>query len=38
MKILIVANNKPGHFSPFVTEQVEALAKHGVEASKEENT
>ena len=30
MKILIVANNKPGHFSPFVTEQVEALAKHGV--------
>ena len=31
MKILIVANNKPGHFSPFVTEQVEALAKHGVE-------
>ena len=30
MKILIVANNKPGHFSPFVTEQVEAIAKHGV--------
>ena len=30
MKILIVANNKPGHFSPFVTEQVEALAKLGV--------
>ena len=31
MKVLIVANNKPGHFSPFVMEQVEALAKHGVE-------
>ena len=31
MKILIVANNKPGHFSPFVTEQVEALTKLGVE-------
>lgn len=31
MKVLIVANNKPGHFSPFVMEQVEALAKLGVE-------
>ena len=31
MKVLIVANNKPGQFSPFVMEQVEALAKHGVE-------
>ena len=31
MKVLIVANNKPGHFSPFVTDQVDALAKYGVE-------
>ena len=31
MKVLIVANNKPGYFSPFVTEQVEALKKLGVE-------
>lgn len=31
MKVLIVANNKPGHFSPFVMEQVEALKKLGVE-------
>ena len=31
MKVLIVANNKPGHFSPFVTEQVKALRKLGVE-------
>ena len=30
MKVLIVANNKPGHFSPFVMEQVEALTKLGV--------
>lgn len=31
MKVLIVANNKPGQFSPFVSEQVEALKKLGVE-------
>ena len=31
MKVLIVANNKPGYFSPFVSEQVEALKKLGVE-------
>ena len=31
MRVLIVANNKPGHFSPFVMEQVEALKKLGVE-------
>ena len=31
MRVLIVANNKPGQFSPFVTEQVEALRKLGVE-------
>ena len=31
MKVLIVANNKPGQFSPFVTEQVESLTKLGVE-------
>ena len=31
MKVLIVANNKPGQFSPFVTEQVEALKRLGVE-------
>ena len=31
MKVLIVANNKPGRFSPFVIEQVEALKKLGVE-------
>ena len=31
MKVLIVANNKPGHFSPFVSEQVKALTKLGVE-------
>lgn len=31
MKVLIVANNKPGHFSPFVSDQVEALKKLGVE-------
>jgi len=31
MRVLIVANNKPGHFSPFVMEQVEALTKLGVE-------
>ena len=31
MKVLIVANNKPGNFSPFVMEQVEALTKLGVE-------
>jgi glycosyltransferase involved in cell wall biosynthesis len=31
LKVLIVANNKPGHFSPFVTDQVDALAKYGVE-------
>lgn len=30
MKVLIVANNKPGQFSPFVSEQVEALKKLGV--------
>lgn len=31
MKVLIVANNKPGKFSPFVLEQVESLKKLGVE-------
>lgn len=31
MKVLIVANNKPGQFSPFVLEQVNALRKLGVE-------
>ena len=31
MKVLIVANNKSGHFSPFVTEQVETLKKLRVE-------
>ena len=31
MKVLIVANNKPGQFSPFVSEQVEALKELGVE-------
>ncbi len=31
MKVLIVANNKPGQFSPFVSEQVKALTKLGVE-------
>lgn len=31
MKVLIVANNKPGHFSSFVMEQVSALKKLGVE-------
>ena len=31
MKVLIVANNKPGQFSPFVTEQVESLKRLGVE-------
>lgn len=31
MKVLIVANNKPGQFSPFVMEQVHALEKLGVE-------
>ena len=30
MKVLIVANNKPGQFSPFVTEQVECLSRLGV--------
>lgn len=30
MKVLIVANNKPGQFSPFVSEQVETLKKLGV--------
>lgn len=31
MRVLIVANNKPGQFSPFVSEQVEALKQLGVE-------
>lgn len=31
MKVLIVANYNPGHFSPFVLEQVESLKKLGVE-------
>ena len=31
MKILIVANYNPGHFSPFVVEQMEVLRKIGVE-------
>lgn len=31
MKILIVANYNPGHFSPFVVEQMESLRKIGVE-------
>ena len=29
MKILIVGNNKPGHFSPFVEEQARALQQQG---------
>lgn len=31
MRVLIVANNKPGQFSPFVSEQVGALKQLGVE-------
>ena len=31
MKILVVANYNPGHFSPFVVEQVEALQALGLE-------
>lgn len=31
MKVLIVANYNPGHFSPFVLEQVESLKKLGIE-------
>lgn len=31
MKILIVGNNKPGHFAPFVEEQVRALQQQGCE-------
>ena len=31
MKILIVANYNPGHFSPFVLEQMESLRKTGME-------
>lgn len=31
MKVLIVANHNTGHFSPFVVEQVDSLAKLGVE-------
>lgn len=31
MKALIVANNKPGRFSPFITKQVDALKELGVE-------
>ena len=31
LRILIVANYNPGHFSPFVIEQMEALRKIGVE-------
>lgn len=31
MKILIVGNNKPGYFAPFVEEQVRALQQQGCE-------
>lgn len=31
MKVLVVANYNPGHFSPFVVEQMEALRQAGVE-------
>lgn len=31
MKILIVGNNKPGHFAPFVEEQARVLQKQGCE-------
>ncbi len=31
MKVLIVANYNPGHFSPFVVEQVDSIRKLGVE-------
>ena len=31
MKILIVGNNKPGHFAPFVEEQARALLQQGCE-------
>ena len=31
MKVLIVGNNKPGHFAPFVEEQARALQKQGCE-------
>lgn len=31
MKVLIVANYNPGHFSPFVLEQVDSLRKLGIE-------
>ena len=31
MKILIVGNNKPGHFAPFVEEQARALQQRGCE-------
>ena len=30
MKILIVGNYNPGHFSPFVVEQMQALRLQGV--------
>ena len=31
MRILIVARRKNGHYAPFITEQVEAIKKQGVE-------
>lgn len=31
IKILIVGNYNPGHFSPFIVEQIESLSKIGVE-------
>lgn len=31
MKVLIVANNKSGRFSPFVVEQVSAIRENGIE-------
>lgn len=33
MKVLIVANNKSGHFSPFVVEQVEAIRASGIDVA-----
>ena len=31
MKVLVIANYNPGHFSPFVLEQIDALQHEGVE-------
>ena len=31
MKVLIIARCKEGHYAPFITEQVDAIQKEGVE-------